>query len=92
MRELKNFAERAVIFSREGVISLGRMNIFTTSQSAKADFKKLADARIQFEREYIMNALTASKGNVASSARLLGMDRSNLLKKIKALGIEIENS
>ena len=92
VRELKNFAERAVIFSREGVISLGRMNIFTTSQGDKADFKKLADARIQFEKEYIKNALTASKGNVASSARLLGMDRSNLLKKIKALGIEIENS
>jgi two-component system nitrogen regulation response regulator NtrX len=47
----------------------------------------LADARDQFERDFILRALAASQGNISKTAEMLGVERSNLYKKMKAFGI-----
>ncbi|MCC6392451.1 MAG: sigma-54-dependent Fis family transcriptional regulator, partial [Bryobacterales bacterium] len=39
------------------------------------------------EREYILKKLEETKGNVSRTAELLGLERSNLYRKMKALGI-----
>jgi two-component system nitrogen regulation response regulator NtrX len=39
------------------------------------------------EREYILKKLEESNGNVSRAAELLGLERSNLYRKMRALGI-----
>ena len=41
-------------------------------------------------REHILRALEESKWNVSGAARALGMERTNLHKRIRALGLSRE--
>ncbi|MBK8231596.1 MAG: sigma-54-dependent Fis family transcriptional regulator [Candidatus Eisenbacteria bacterium] len=52
----------------------------------------LLGARQRFERECIEACLDATDGNVSEAARWLGLERSNLHKKMQALGIEARPS
>jgi two-component system nitrogen regulation response regulator NtrX len=47
----------------------------------------LAEARERFERDYILQALAAQQGNISRTADVLGVERSNLYKKMRAFGI-----
>jgi len=42
---------------------------------------------MEFEKDYILRALAASQGNMSRTAEMLGVERSNLYKKMKAFGI-----
>ena len=44
-------------------------------------------ARESAEREHLMRALEESNWNVSGAARVLGMERTNLHKRIRALGL-----
>ncbi len=48
----------------------------------------LSDARRRFERALVEHALRRTGGNVARAARELGIERTNLHKKMKQLGIQ----
>ena len=54
------------------------------------DHANLRDARAEFERESITLKLREYGGNVSRTADGIGVERSNLHRKIKALGIETE--
>jgi len=47
----------------------------------------LVAARQEFEKRCILAALTEAAGNVSQAARLLGIDRTNLHKKIQTYGL-----
>jgi two-component system nitrogen regulation response regulator NtrX len=47
----------------------------------------LLEARDRFEREYILKALAAQQGNISRTAEVLGVERSNLYRKMRAFGI-----
>jgi two-component system nitrogen regulation response regulator NtrX len=47
----------------------------------------LHDARERFEREYILRTLAAQGGNMSRTADALGVERSNLYRKMRAFGI-----
>ena len=47
----------------------------------------LHDARDEFEKEYILRALAAQQGNMSRTAEVLGVERSNLYRKMRAFGI-----
>ena len=47
----------------------------------------LRETRESAEREHILRALEQAQWNVSGAARALGMERTNLHKRIKALGI-----
>jgi DNA-binding NtrC family response regulator len=47
----------------------------------------LREARARFEREYILYRLSANHGNLGRTARDLGIERTNLYRKMKQLGI-----
>ncbi len=92
IRELKNFAEKLVIFSQNGVINKDTLPM---NEELVKEFNtelSLNEARIEFEKYYIKNALKKNDNNISKTARELGLDRSNFFKKIKKLGIIIENS
>ena len=44
-------------------------------------------ARDAYERDYILKKLEEAKANVSRAAELLGLERSHLYRKMKALGI-----
>jgi hypothetical protein len=47
----------------------------------------LYTARDQFEREYILRQLALQQGNISRTAEVLGVERSNLYRKMRAFGI-----
>jgi len=54
------------------------------------DHDKAKYARAAFEREFITQKLRENNGNVSKTADAINVERSNLHRKIKALGIETE--
>ena len=50
-------------------------------------FGSLQEVREAVEREYILKKLEETNGNVTRTAELLGLERSNLYRKMKTLGI-----
>lgn len=52
--------------------------------------KKLKDARDLFEKEYILAQLSRFDNNISKTANFIGMDRTALHRKIKALDINIK--
>ena len=63
-----------------------------TPRAASSDrpldrFGSLQEVREAAEREYILKKLEETNGNVTRTAELLGLERSNLYRKMKTLGI-----
>jgi two-component system nitrogen regulation response regulator NtrX len=55
--------------------------------SRPAALAPLHEARDQFEREYILRALAQQQGNISRTAEALGVERSNLYRKMRGFGI-----
>jgi two-component system nitrogen regulation response regulator NtrX len=89
IRELRNVIERMAILAGGG--ALGAATVPVEIRAGKnADKGNLRGTRESAEREHILRTLEESSWNVSSAARALGMERTNLHKRIRALGIERE--
>jgi two-component system nitrogen regulation response regulator NtrX len=53
----------------------------------REEFSTLQQAREAYERDYILKELDRCHGNVTRAAESLGLERSHLYRKMKALGI-----
>ena len=92
MRELKNIAERLII-----MIPQPRLDIYDLPESIlqrtlplrleHEEVISLQDARERVEKEFILHKLMEYKGNVSRAAQALRIERSNLYRKMKQLGI-----
>ena len=51
----------------------------------------LREAREIFEREYLISQVSRFGGNISRTAVFIGMERSALHRKLKALGVQSEN-
>ena len=106
VRELRNIIERLIIMvpgSALRVIDVpqpvrpslngDRSAAATGGDGARTVYHHatLKDARAEFEREFITQKLKENGGNVSKTADAIGVERSNLHRKIKALGIEAES-
>jgi two-component system nitrogen regulation response regulator NtrX len=95
VRELRNVIERMVIMNPT-VTKLERKHLPPlvyrdgTRRSATPEFSSLQQARAAYERDYILKKLEESKGNMSRAAEILGMERSHLYRKMKALGISVK--
>ena len=91
VRELRNLMERlAVIVSRDTVSHRDVMEALhmTAPQSGEDGAPlPLRVARARFERQYILERLSANRGNLGNTAKELGIERTNLYRKMKSLGI-----
>jgi len=93
VREIRNVIEKLVILVQDEVLDLMHVNHFLSQRTLPSDSglrPSLHDARQQFEREYIFSKLVANRWNVEKTAGELGIERTNLYRKIKALGIQHE--
>ncbi len=97
VRELKNFIERLAILTPSKVIAVRdipplpqeghKVEPFSDGglNFAAASFR---EAKIDFEKQYIIKKLREFDGNISRTAESIGLERSNLHKKIKAYGLE----
>jgi two-component system nitrogen regulation response regulator NtrX len=92
VRELRNIAERLIIMTPQARIDIYDLpeSILTRAMPAppeSAEAVSLQDARLKFEREFILQKLIEHKGSVSRAAQALQVERSNLYRKMRQLGI-----
>ena len=92
VRELKNTVERFVIMSSSDNIDLKELYPLREEKSNFYSCKTLREARTLFESSFILKKLQSNRWNVTKTAEELEIERSNLHRKIKSLGIEIPTS
>ena len=92
VRELRNVIERLIIMVQGETITaqdlgfLGRDGV-TDAPASQGPTRPLSDARDEFEKDYILQTLAAHQGNMSRTAEVLGVERSNLYKKLRAFGV-----
>ncbi|HPD21228.1 MAG: sigma-54-dependent transcriptional regulator [Desulfomonilia bacterium] len=93
VRELKNIVERLVIMTPGDTITADDILPLSSRSSSETDklidIPLLKDARAQFEKMFIENKLKECGYNISKTADLIGVERSNLHRKIKGLGIDV---
>jgi DNA-binding NtrC family response regulator len=89
VRELANLIERAIVLGHGSKITLrdlapGIASAETVSPSDELSYHEAVDG---YRRQVILRVLVQTQGNRAAAARLLGLERSYMLKLMKSLGI-----
>jgi two-component system nitrogen regulation response regulator NtrX len=104
VRELRNFVERLVIMCPDEEIDSKTIEQYLQQPSSGPEIlpassaltpyrtQNFKEAKREFEREYLIEKLQANNGNISQTAEMLGMERSHLHKKLKALQIELSES
>jgi two-component system nitrogen regulation response regulator NtrX len=91
VRELRNIVERLMIMVPGDIVTrddLGFLEVTAPlAPLTPTAVGPLFEARDAWEREYIKGALVAFDGNISRTAEALGLERSNLYKKMRGLGI-----
>lgn len=91
VRELKNVVEKLVIFTNSEEISgeqILRVIEGTNNTVPEDEITDLKVARSNFEKEYILKALEQHNWKILETAASLGIDRTNLFKKMRRFRIE----
>jgi two-component system nitrogen regulation response regulator NtrX len=91
VRELRNLIERIVIMNPQMRIDARHIPLPVNRRAPAETFSSLQEVREAAEREYILKKLEETKGNVSRTAELLGLERSHLYRKMKALGIALKD-
>jgi two-component system nitrogen regulation response regulator NtrX len=86
-RELRNVIERMAILTTSDRIGRDAVPVEVRVQREAGPKSTIQEARESAEREHILRALEESNWNVSGAARALGMERTNLHKRIRALGL-----
>jgi two-component system nitrogen regulation response regulator NtrX len=92
VRELRNIMERLVIMTPQARIDIydlpePMLQRTLPVQTEQEQESSLQAARDRFEREFILQKLVEHKGSVARAAQALRIERSNLYRKLRQLGI-----
>jgi two-component system, NtrC family, nitrogen regulation response regulator NtrX len=95
VRELKNLVERLAIMAPEKVIYAHDVPSPFNIEAGMGEGLELSlmsgsykDAKTNFEKAFITKKLREFKGNISQTAEAIGIERSNLHKKIKAYGLD----
>ena len=97
IRELRNMIERLVIMTPAQLITAEDVALFLQPSAVRPqpaiclptwNHLGFKEARRQFEHDYLYKKLTENNGNVSKTAEKIGVERSHLHKKLKALGIK----
>jgi two-component system nitrogen regulation response regulator NtrX len=97
VRELKNLIERMVIMTPEQVIEYDHLpaSIVNSTIKQESDIPLAApsitsyrDAKELFEKQFLRQKLEENSWNISRTAEEIGLERSNLHRKIKSYGLE----
>jgi len=89
VRELRNTIERVVIMHQNHRVAVKDLPAFgdTEPPASSYRFPSFKEASDAYHREFIQRKLDEADGNVARAAELMGIDRSHLYRRMRALGI-----
>jgi two-component system nitrogen regulation response regulator NtrX len=91
VRELRNVIERVLILNPKAQrIERKHLPVLVSRDGGRPkaeEFGTLLQAREAYERDYILKKLDECHGNVSRTADALGLERSHLYRKMKALGV-----
>ena len=90
VREMRNVLERLMIMVPGDTIATSDLSFLDGAAQRGARREApcpvpLHEARDAFERDYILRALAGQQGNISRTADVLGVERSNLYRKMRAL-------
>jgi len=99
VRELRNLVQRLLIMGSTDQVTLDEVETaLGTAQPVVApaagggiDFSlPLREAREQFERIYLLRQLQEAGGSVGKLAKVVGMERTHLYRKLRDLGVDVK--
>jgi two-component system response regulator GlrR len=89
VRQLENVLEQAFALSRGSVISDTLVNNALPNSQQRA-IAPLSDAKRDFERDYVIELLRSTEGQVTLAAKLAGRNRSDFYKIISRHRIDVD--
>lgn len=97
LKELKNLIQRILILG-ESEVNDDEVKSYLQESRQDSDIGLNVDTRLnlkaakeQFEAAYLSQLLRETSGNVSETAKRSGVDRTNLYRKLKVLGIDPKN-
>lgn len=91
VRELRNTVERVVIMCAQETVDAADLPALGHSDGAalpsRYNFASYREGRDAYERDYILRKLSECDGNMTRTAEAMGIDRSHLYRRMKALGV-----
>ena len=90
VRELKNIIERLVIMVSSDVIEVSDLPDDFMEHPISASSLTLREARNEFERKFILQTLRLNNWNITETAHQLGIERTNLHRKMRQHNINKE--
>ena len=87
VRELENSIEYAVAMTTRDIIDEDL--ILQTKTVEQGELKQLKEAKNEFEKKYISNLISLTKGNVSKASRLAGKYRSDFYDLLKKHNLKI---
>jgi len=89
VRELRSVMERVVFLTDNQVLSADQLPFDPKGDGSdhKPTTHDLSTATEQFQTEFIRRHLKQTGGNMSQAAKIMGIDRSNLHRKMKHLGL-----
>ena len=89
VREIRNVVERLVVMVPDDEIQPDHLDLRpgVTRLALPTELLPLKEARARFERGYIEQVVEACGGNMSQAAKVLGLERSHLYRKLRALGV-----
>jgi Nif-specific regulatory protein len=91
VRELRNLTERLAYLTAGDAVEAEDLVLIESGEGDVSGLLNLdgslADATKQFQEQFIRKTIDASRGNMTSAAKRLGLHRSNLYRKMRQLGM-----
>jgi two-component system, NtrC family, nitrogen regulation response regulator NtrX len=99
VRELRNLVHRLLLLGGEEEVGLDEVEQILAEEAPPSESllsqdlmaMPLREAREQFERAYLQQQLQLCDGKVGQLAKRVGMERTHLYRKLRALGIEFRS-
>lgn len=92
IRELKYFIERLVVIASEKVITENVIKKYWDDRECEPEPMATVNPPQLSEEQQILLALTKCNSNITRTAKLLGMDRSTLYRKLKTYKLEVKKT
>ena len=89
VRELQNTIESAVAMANEDIITDDL--ILPALKAEVNNLKPLKDAKENFEKNYLLQLIELTEGNMAQAARLAGKYRADLYELLKKYDLKPSN-